>query len=157
MADDGRTRDPGALRGLTLAASCLAVLGYPLVALFPPALLVLFTVPLVLATTGRLRGHRRRDPAALGLAIALLVAVLLGLGPAVELFLALGPLLAVTLATTALRPSVGPLAIAWAASAVAALGLGLVLVAASPAAAVGLGALLLTPATAFVASRLRRG
>ena len=150
-------RDAPALLGLSVLAADLAVLGYPLVALFPPALLVVFAVPLTVVTTGRLRGSRRRDPGALALGVLLLVLIVIGVGPAVELFLALGPLLAIGLVARELHAAFGAIAVVWAGCGVVALVLALVVVAVSPAGAVALAALLLAPATLLLAGRIRRG
>ncbi len=139
------TKDERALHVLSVVFGSIAVVAYPLAASYPQAIVLMFTIPLVIATTGRLRGSRRLQTFGLALGIAMAAAYVTQIGLFIEVVLAVGPAGVLYLVGTMLRARDRTTARVWVIAAALAYVVGVALMPTSANA----GAAAALPVTAF--------
>jgi hypothetical protein len=145
-------KDERALRVLSVLAGSIATLVHPLVATYGSRPLVLiFAIPLALATTGRLLGRAWLEPVAAVVGLAMVVAIIAGRVEVLEWLLVLGPVVVVWAVSDLLRTLDRLAGALWLGAAVVAYAAGLLL---AGNAAVVVGTTVIVPGATFALLRL---
>ncbi len=116
MTGIASTKDERALTYLSVLFGSFAMAAHALTTAYPPAVVLMFTIPLATATTGRLRGNRVLQQVALVVGVALAVTYALAWPPLIRLVLVAGPAAVLYLVGSMLRTRERLAAIVWVAT-----------------------------------------
>ncbi|MEX0705782.1 MAG: hypothetical protein WD041_04120 [Nitriliruptoraceae bacterium] len=138
MTGIASTKDERALTWLSVLFGSFAMVAHVVTMAYPPAAVLMFSIPLATATTGRLRGNRLLQQVALAVGVALAVTYALAWPALIEFVLVTGPIAVLYLVGTLLRTVDRFAAIVWVATSAVAFASGLLLTASNAGVSIAL-------------------
>ncbi|MEX0953171.1 MAG: hypothetical protein WDZ26_05010 [Nitriliruptoraceae bacterium] len=154
MTGTSSTKDERALTYLSVLFGSFAMVAHVVTMAYPPAVVLMFSMPLAAATTGRLRGNRVLQQVALAVGVALAVTYALAWPPLIEFVLVTGPVVVLYLVGTMLRALDRIAGIVWVATSAVAFAAGLLLAASDAGVSIALSMMALGLLVALL--RVRR-